>query len=568
MKLFKMAFVMILSAGLFSGPAFAVDSGSLNGRTKVYSPEVEASKASVAGFVIAVRGSLTATNDAGQVRELTRRSKFYANETLKTENNARAQLRFKDRALMTLKPGTELNIGDYHFGGAKDPENQSFMTLVSGGFRTISGAIGKLNKSAYRIETPAASIGIRGTDYELVISVDGKLFAAVHDGGISLVNDLGELDLGSNSNYIFAVVGQGEIPSGLDEVPEIFVIQDGEKQALTDEQKEAIAQFIEENDDFGEVFEALASGVDTENPEKTAIDELREPEDVTISAVDDRLSDAEKALLANGRFAILVTENGEGQVPDFNAGKSAVVSATGDRLYQDSQTGEVLKYQRIPITDETGVAEPTGSMNIDWGTWDQAELVLTGDLSETVFNKAHWMDAVPYDLSAISERQGIVTLGLGNLVGGTTSPNHEIKRGLATGLATLNFTNKTVDGAIEGISLYDMTDQQSPVQIGTLQFAFQGDMIKNGELNNNFQIGTVDSLSYITQFDSGAVTAGSVAGVIVEPEVAGGDPAFAGSFEAELPGAAIAGNDFAIQGLFTMVPSGGLRPAAKPDFLR
>lgn len=255
MKFLKLVIMAVLFNAACVSAVFAQD--NLDGRGKVYSPNVELAKGEVAGFVITARGTLTATNKNGAVRALERRSKFYANETLKTGADSTAQLRFKDHALMNLKPNTSLKIGDYHFGGAKDTENQSFMELLAGGFRTISGSIGKLNKSAYRIDTPAASIGIRGTDYEVVISAGGKVFAAVHEGGIVLVNDIGELNLGADSDYMFAEVTPGQAPSGLGELPDLFVkVNNGESQALNEQEKQELqdklAQLFEQFGDFND----------------------------------------------------------------------------------------------------------------------------------------------------------------------------------------------------------------------------------------------------------------------------------------------------------------------------
>ncbi len=220
----------------------------------------EASKDNAAGFVIAVSGKLTAVDEKGKTRTLTRRSQFFASETLKTAANSTAQIRFKDNALMTLKPGTQLKIGEYHFGGSKDPENKSFMELLSGGFRTLSGSIGKLNQAAYRIDTPAASIGIRGTDYEIVIAVGGKVFAAVHGGGIALVNDIGELDIGEGSEFLYAEISPGQAPVGLESLPELFVkMGGGEGKALTKEEKEALAAKLE---DLSESFDSTIPDTD------------------------------------------------------------------------------------------------------------------------------------------------------------------------------------------------------------------------------------------------------------------------------------------------------------------
>ena len=160
------------------------------------SEEDGAARDESAGIVIAPRGTLTAVDQNGQVRKLTRRSKFYANETLKTGAGSEAQLRFTDGAFLTLKSDSELNIGQYHFGGAEDPANTVVMKLLAGGFRAISGSIGKSNKLAYRVETPAASIGIRGTEYEVVISPDGKVVVNVISGSVTVQTAAGTVTVG------------------------------------------------------------------------------------------------------------------------------------------------------------------------------------------------------------------------------------------------------------------------------------------------------------------------------------------------------------------------------------
>lgn len=70
---------------------------------------------------------------------------------------------------------------------------RAFFRLLRGGFRAVSGLIGKANVNDYRVSTPVATIGIRGTDWALyivnpVLSKDPVLMAAVPkgsaDGGI------------------------------------------------------------------------------------------------------------------------------------------------------------------------------------------------------------------------------------------------------------------------------------------------------------------------------------------------------------------------------------------------
>ena len=80
-----------------------------------------------------------------------------------TRADGRIELRFSDGAVVALQPNTEFRIDSYRFDMA---EQKNFMTLVRGALRTVSGAIGKRNRDDYRMSTPSATIGIRGTEYE------------------------------------------------------------------------------------------------------------------------------------------------------------------------------------------------------------------------------------------------------------------------------------------------------------------------------------------------------------------------------------------------------------------
>ncbi len=80
-----------------------------------------------------------------------------------TRADGRIELRFSDGALVALQPNTEFRIDDYRFDVV---EQRGFFSLVKGGLRTVSGAIGKRHRDDYRVNTPSATIGIRGTEYE------------------------------------------------------------------------------------------------------------------------------------------------------------------------------------------------------------------------------------------------------------------------------------------------------------------------------------------------------------------------------------------------------------------
>lgn len=81
------------------------------------------------------------------------------------------QLRFVDGALMSFKPHSRFEIQAYQFKPQDAKETKAETRLIEGGLRTLTGAIAKVNRQAYRLETANGTIGIRGTQF----STDGKV---------------------------------------------------------------------------------------------------------------------------------------------------------------------------------------------------------------------------------------------------------------------------------------------------------------------------------------------------------------------------------------------------------
>ncbi len=177
--------------------------------------------AELAGHIIMVKGDVTAQVAGGSRRSLKRRDEIYPSDTIRTSAGSRVQIRFIDNALLALQENSQLSIHAYQQADADGKGETVLMELVEGGFRTLTGSIGKGNKEAYRVDTPVASIGIRGTLYSALLTKD-QLMAGVWKGGITLSSDQGDFDLGQDADFNFGVLGnhgfQGmlEAPQTLD----------------------------------------------------------------------------------------------------------------------------------------------------------------------------------------------------------------------------------------------------------------------------------------------------------------------------------------------------------------
>jgi hypothetical protein len=114
------------------------------------------------GMVVVSRGSVTAVMDTVE-RELAQGDNFYLSEQIKTGGKSFAVLQFVDGAKVTVRPDTELVVEDYAYSSGG--EDSATLNLISGGLRIITGAVAKSNPENYKVKTPMALMGVRGTEF-------------------------------------------------------------------------------------------------------------------------------------------------------------------------------------------------------------------------------------------------------------------------------------------------------------------------------------------------------------------------------------------------------------------
>ncbi len=166
----------------------------------------------IAGNVISAVGDVIARDSSGGDRNLRRRSAVFEGETLFTGPNSSAQIRMSDAALISLKADTAFTLVAYQYEDAIETDSV-VLELVEGGFRTITGAVGSQKREAYKARVAGfATIGIRGTDFEVSITPQGTMFTGVYDGGTRVFNNGGNLNLGVNADYDFARVDGPDVP--------------------------------------------------------------------------------------------------------------------------------------------------------------------------------------------------------------------------------------------------------------------------------------------------------------------------------------------------------------------
>lgn len=166
------------------------------------------------GTVQHLSGTMTAQRPDGTARLLSEKSEVREGDVVTTGANTYAQIRFTDGGRITMRPETQLRIEGYRFE-ERAPEKDNFLfSLIKGGMRALTGLISKRgNRDAYRLRTPTATVGIRGTDFSAIhvpagqAEVPSGVYVTVSDGsvvmlsgGIEQLVNAGQTSFSSSSN--------------------------------------------------------------------------------------------------------------------------------------------------------------------------------------------------------------------------------------------------------------------------------------------------------------------------------------------------------------------------------
>jgi hypothetical protein len=94
------------------------------------------------------------------------KSQVMEGDVLATSRNGYAQVKMNDGSQMTMRPDSNLKIEVFKFNKDAQQADSAVFRLLRGGFRTVTGMIGKRgNQDAYALRAAGATIGIRGTDF-------------------------------------------------------------------------------------------------------------------------------------------------------------------------------------------------------------------------------------------------------------------------------------------------------------------------------------------------------------------------------------------------------------------
>ncbi|MFY9326723.1 MAG: FecR family protein [Georgfuchsia sp.] len=162
--------------------------------------------AAVAGEVANLSGTLSVKRADGTSKLLSVKSEVQPGDTLATEAGTYARVKFIDGGEMVLRPGTRVKVDAYSYDQARPAADNQLISLLKGGFRAITGFLGKRNRDKVSYRTPTATIGIRGTNLGAQLDDDNGLHVDVAEGAVVVTNSAGQIEVGVGQ---FAFVKDG-----------------------------------------------------------------------------------------------------------------------------------------------------------------------------------------------------------------------------------------------------------------------------------------------------------------------------------------------------------------------
>lgn len=108
---------------------------------------------------------------------------LYEGDSLKTESSGHIHVQLRDSGVISIRPNSELQIEVFQFDEANPQASSVKFNLIHGTARSVSGSAAESAKHRFRLNTPIAAIGVRGTDF-VVSATSDSLMTLVNQGGI------------------------------------------------------------------------------------------------------------------------------------------------------------------------------------------------------------------------------------------------------------------------------------------------------------------------------------------------------------------------------------------------
>lgn len=158
------------------------------------------------GQVYVVSGNVFVTQGKNPAHQVVNSEAIVPDTLISTGDKSAALLKFSDGQIITMHANSALHVFDYRYDAKRAEASSIVLSMFKGGMRFVTGLIGQRRKQSFRLLTPNATIGIRGTEF-MVTMVNNSMYSQVLTGNIAMTNGAGSVVLGAGQTAVVASSG-------------------------------------------------------------------------------------------------------------------------------------------------------------------------------------------------------------------------------------------------------------------------------------------------------------------------------------------------------------------------
>lgn len=137
----------------------------------------------IVGEAAMVIGVAKITTPAGESSAVSRGTAIRVGDRIETEAGGHVHVRFVDGGRLSVRPSSRLSVENYNYSTQQPSLTAIKFRLDEGVVRSITGSWGEASRDRFRLNTPVAAIGIKGTDFVVRADAD-TTSASVYTGAI------------------------------------------------------------------------------------------------------------------------------------------------------------------------------------------------------------------------------------------------------------------------------------------------------------------------------------------------------------------------------------------------
>jgi hypothetical protein len=160
--------------------------------------------------IVNAQGEIHAVDGAGQRRRLVDGGSLYPGDLVETARGAQAVLAFRDDTRITLGSQTRFRLDNFVYDDKNAGDGRFLASILRGSVRALTGLIAKANNRNVGFSTATATIGIRGTGFDVSCTGPCAGEPGDPDSGLTLWTWLGSIAVGPTGQTALQVLQAGQ----------------------------------------------------------------------------------------------------------------------------------------------------------------------------------------------------------------------------------------------------------------------------------------------------------------------------------------------------------------------